>query len=526
MKRSLRKLIWACLFAVHLAPVPAVAIQEDNIQLLTTGGIDPNSFSYLYAGSVMYDPVEAKFKYWGCGGVAGDYIIYKEASVFEDLQTAAWQTAMTPTGVSGTFDSFQVCDPSVVEHNGVFYLHYTGINYDTDPIHTSKIGVAVSYNRGRTFSRLFSGQPIKGPAYTNLYGVGQSSVVRGPDGMFYMLYSDINYDTDIWTINFVRSPVPSFPQSLQETLVSFPAWMFGGVSLELAYNRGRGLFEILVNWTDGQDLTKAQVRVVHLDESFMIVGDTIYSANTGFAFGEGIATVTNPLGEIIPFVVSGQNHFNFVATTFGNRPPFADWVTGPVKYARFTEGPNGVITNFSDVGDKSFSGDLDGDGQTDRIVMAPSTFTWKYKLSSEGFSVTHTLQWGLSGDIPIVVKDWNQDGDDEIAVYRPSEGKWYIHYSGTTWPNVTYDVVQWGFSGDFVFSGDTNGDGDTELIVWRPSTGVWHILYSGSWPNVVSSSVQYGLNGDAPFLYDVNNNGEDDFIAWRLSNSNAYVFFN
>jgi hypothetical protein len=172
MKPILRKLLRACLFTTLLAPTQVFAIQEDNIQLLATGGIDPNSSSYLYAGSVMFDSVEGKFKYWGCGGVAGDYIIYKEATVFENLQTAPWQTAMTPTAVLGTFDSWQVCDPSVVEHNGVFYLHYTGINYDTESAHTSKMGVAVSYDRGRTFQRLFAGQPIKSPAYTNLYGVG------------------------------------------------------------------------------------------------------------------------------------------------------------------------------------------------------------------------------------------------------------------------------------------------------------------------------------------------------------------
>lgn len=508
----------ALVLAVILCPLMVIADHDDNIQYQSSGEIDPNSSTYLYAGSVMFDPADAKFKYWGCGGVAGDYVILKEASDLEDLDTAPWQHALTPTAQLGDFDGFQVCDPSVVEHDGLLYLHYSGINFPTELDHVTKMGVAVSYNRGRTFERLFSGQPIKEPTHGNLYGAGQSSVVRGPDGLFYMLYSDTSDSspTENW-IRFMRSPVPSFPINLQEEIVSYPAYMFGGTSLELAYNRGRGQFEVIVNGVS--DVT---VRVVHMDRDFDIVGQTTYEADPGFEFGEGIATITNPLGEIIPFVSSGVNEVTFVASTVGEpRGDFAPWITGPVKYARFTEGPNGVLTQFSGEWDESFSGDLDGDGQDDIIVLNPITYTWKYKLSGQGFSPVHTAQWGLGGDIPIIVNDWDKDGSDEIAVYRPSEGKWYIRYSSTS-----STIVEWGSSGDRVFSGDTDGDGDGELIVWRPSTGDWHILYAGSWPSVVSSTVQFGLTGDKTFLHDVDDDGHDDFVVWRVGNSQEYVHYN
>ncbi len=517
--KFLSVLLFAALLISFYTCNSALAIEEDNIQYHSEGQIDSNDYSYLYAGKVIFDEAEGLFKYWGCGGVYGDYIILKESTTYEGLNYAPWQPVFTPTG-TGTFDNSHVCDPSVVEHNGVFYLHYSGID-DTIPEadQATRAGVAISYDRGRTFTRLFNGKPIITPTHTGLYGAGQSSVVRGPDGYFYMLYSDLNEKQRTSWIRFLRSPVPSFPPSLQTLVKSYPAYKFGAVSLELAYNRGRGRFEVIANHTDVAKPHLARVRVVHLDLDLNILGETEYSENLEFMFGEGIATVTNSFGEIIPFGDPGKMHWNFVATTHGKNRGFGSHIAGPVKFIRFTEGVNGVLTDFSKIGENSFSGDLDGDTKEDIIVLDKNNFVWKWKLSSEKYSKVHTKQWGLPGkDIPIIVKDWNRDGKDEIAVFREAEGKWYIFYNGSN-----HQVVSWGTPGDHPMSADTNGDGKTELIVWRPSNGVWYVLYSGSWPNVNSRSTQYGIRGDDIFMDDTNNDGKDDFVVWRRSNSRAYI---
>jgi len=212
-------------------------------------------------------------------------------------------------------------------------------------------------------------------------------------------------------------------------------------------------------------------------------------------------------------------HLNFVGTTFGNRPP--NHITGPVMHTRFSEGPDGILTDFSYVGEQSLTGDLDGDHQDDVIVLDPQTFVWRYKLSGERFSTYHSVQWGLPWlDVPIVVPDWNGDGKDEIAVFR--YGVWYILYSGV-WPLADYATVYWGLPEDDPLVGDTTGDGKTELIVWRPSSGTWYINKQGSWPLVEYETQQWGLRNDSPMLADVDRNGRDDLVVWRLSESRSYV---
>jgi hypothetical protein len=48
------------------------------------------------------------------------------------------------------------------------------------------------------------------------------------------------------------------------------------------------------------------------------------------------------------------------------------------------------------------------------------------------------VAWGTSGDIP-VPGDYDGDGDDDIAVFRPSSGYWFVQGGPT---------VAFGTSGD------------------------------------------------------------------------------
>jgi hypothetical protein len=81
-------------------------------------------------------------------------------------------------------------------------------------------------------------------------------------------------------------------------------------------------------------------------------------------------------------------------------------------------------------------------------------------------------QWGTSGDA-LVPGDYDGDGRSDIAVWRPSEGVWYILGSQNGFMSQ-----QWGTSGDVPVPGDYDGDGKTDVAVWRPSEGVWYILGS------------------------------------------------
>jgi len=60
--------------------------------------------------------------------------------------------------------------------------------------------------------------------------------------------------------------------------------------------------------------------------------------------------------------------------------------------------------------------------------------------------------------------------------------------------NFSVYNITWGIPGDFPTPGDYDGDGKQDLAVWRPSNGTWFIF--GSQSGIYSQP--WGLNGDIP----------------------------
>jgi hypothetical protein len=157
----------------------------------------------------------------------------------------------------------------------------------------------------------------------------------------------------------------------------------------------------------------------------------------------------------------------------------------------------------------ALAGDYDHDGLDDFAVWRPEDGNWWFIDSATG--AQRSVQFGEPHDIP-VPGDYNGDGTSDLAMWNPYTATWFRREA---------KPVQWGRVGDIPVPGDYNGDGKTDYAVWRPENGTWLVI--DSFTGRPRKKREWGQIRDVTVPGDYDGDGKTDYAVWRPENGTWWV---
>ncbi len=141
--------------------------------------------------------------------------------------------------------------------------------------------------------------------------------------------------------------------------------------------------------------------------------------------------------------------------------------------------PDGTAATFyyGNPGDVPMVGDWDCDGiDTPGLYRQADGYVYLRNSNTQGIADVRFF-FGDPGDVPLA-GDWNGDGCDTVSLYRPAEGRVYIVDdlgSGDRGLGAASRTFSFGNPGDVTYADDFDGDGVDDVAVYRPSTGMTYV---------------------------------------------------
>lgn len=273
--------------------------------------------------------------------------------------------------------------------------------------------------------------------------------------------------------------------------------------------------------TTGQSNVRVQYNARDIDGS---ADNAVQWINTQYRVG-GTGDYINLPGGFIPDASTGPSEATLVTPVDVTLPPAAN--NQPVVEVRIMTtnvfgsdewiGIDDIsVTTTGTPARNRTNADYDGDGRTDYVVTRDTDtpvsakggsneagLTQKYwYFAQNGTNAVTILPWGVPNDVP-VAEDFDGDGKDDVAVWRPApapQAAFYILNSS----NFTLTIQQFGQNGDDIsVVGDYDGDRKADPASFRCPIGsqgqcTWY--YRGS------------LNNPA---------GNVTFVPWGFGDTNA-----
>ncbi len=209
--------------------------------------------------------------------------------------------------------------------------------------------------------------------------------------------------------------------------------------------------------------------------------------------------------KIVPADYDGDGKTDFAVfrpTADGSQPDF---------YVLNSSNSTFTGVSWGNPNDIPVVADYDGDGKADITIVRPTTgnFLWYILKSSNGQTqVSFNLSFLPSTAQP-VGGDVDGDGKGDLIAVNFEFGEYYW-YSVTSTTTGGFARFAFGTAGDKIALGDYNGDGIDDLAVYRPSNGTWYIKNSSG-----NSSIQFGISSDIPVPADYDGDGKTDIAIYR-----------